>query len=90
MELARADNTDAFRLLLERYYMLALAIALHFVAQPETAQDLVQEAMLQAYLSLDHLRDASRFKSWFYGNVLNLSLWLRSKVVCSREESNYM
>ncbi len=70
--LARADNTEAFRLLLERYHTLAFAIALHFVAQPETAQDLVQEAMLQAYLSLDHLRDATRFKSWFYGIVLNV------------------
>ncbi len=69
---ARADNTEAFRLLLERYYTLAFAIALHFVVQPETAQDLVQEAMLQAYLSLDHLRDATRFKSWFYGIVLNV------------------
>ncbi len=72
VELARADHTEAFRLLLERYHTLAFAIALHFVAQPETAQDLVQEAMLQAYLSLDHLRDATRFKSWFYGIVLNV------------------
>src|SRR5258708_33207934 len=72
VELARADNTEAFRFLLERYHTLAFAIALHFVAQPETAQDLVQEAMLQAYLSLVHLRDATRFKSWFYGIVLNV------------------
>jgi len=79
VELARADNTEAFRCLLERYHALAFAIALHFVAQPETAQDLVQEAMLQAYLSLDHLRDATRFKSWFYGIVLNVCmLWLRN------------
>jgi RNA polymerase sigma factor (sigma-70 family) len=79
VELARADNTEAFRCLLERYHALAFAIALHFVAQPETAQDLVQEAMLQAYLSLDHLRDATRFKSWFYGIVLNVCRYWRRR-----------
>ncbi|TME05398.1 MAG: sigma-70 family RNA polymerase sigma factor [Chloroflexi bacterium] len=70
--LARADDAEAFRLLLERYQPMALAIALHQVSQSETAQDLVQEAMLQTYLSLDRLRDVTRFKSWFYGIVLNV------------------
>jgi RNA polymerase sigma factor (sigma-70 family) len=28
--------------------------------------------MLQAYLSLDHLRDEGRFKNWLYGIVLNV------------------
>ncbi len=70
--LARADDTEAFRLLLERYQTMAFAIALHQVSQPETAQDLVQEAILQAYLSLEQLCDVTRFKSWFYGIVLNI------------------
>ncbi len=70
--LARADDTEAFRLLLERYQPMAFSIALHQVSQPETAQDLVQEAILQAYLSLDQLRDVTRFKGWFYGIVLNM------------------
>lgn len=69
---ARADDTEAFRLLLERYQTMAFAIAQHKVTQIETAEDLVQEAMLQAYLSLDQLRDVTRFKSWFYGIVLNV------------------
>src|SRR5260370_5250274 len=77
---ARADDTEAFRLLLERYQTMALAIAQHKVAQIETAQDLVQEAMLQAYLSLDQLRDVTRFKSWFYGIVLNVCrYWQRGQ-----------
>src|SRR5258708_16918977 len=77
---ARADDTEAFRLLLERYQTMALAIAQHKVAQIETAQDLVQEAMLQAYLSLDQLRDVTRFKSWFYGIVLNVCrYWQRTQ-----------
>ena len=33
---------------------------------------MAQEAMLQAYLSLDRLRDDTRFQSWLYGIVLNV------------------
>jgi hypothetical protein len=39
--LARSDDTEAFRLLIERYQAMAYSIALHLVSQPETAQDLV-------------------------------------------------
>ncbi len=70
--LARAHDTDAFRQLVERYQTLAFSIALQLVSQPEMAQDLVQEAILQTYLSLDQLRDVTRFKSWFYGIVLHV------------------
>ncbi len=69
---ARADDTDAFRSLLERYQPMAFHLALRMVGKEEVAHELVQEALLQAYLSLDHLRDDARFKSWLYGIVLNL------------------
>jgi RNA polymerase sigma factor (sigma-70 family) len=39
----------------------------------DIAQDLVQEAMLQAYLSLGDLQNEDSFRSWLYGIVLNLS-----------------
>ena len=42
------------------------------IANEEIARELAQEALLQAYLSLDHLRDATRFKSWLYGITLNV------------------
>lgn len=43
--LARADDTYAFNLLLERYQVMALCIALRLVANEEVARELVQEAM---------------------------------------------
>lgn len=70
--LARSGDTEAFRVLIERYQFIAFSIAMHFASQSEVAQDLVQEAMLQAYLSLDQLREVIRFKNWFYGIVLNV------------------
>ena len=70
--LARSGDKDAFGQLIERYQQMVRRIALGMVAQEEIARELAQEALLQAYLSLDHLRDISRFKSWLYGIVLNV------------------
>ena len=70
--LARAGDKHAFGSLVERYQQMARRIALGMVAHDDTARELVQEAMLQAYLSLDHLRDDGRFRSWLYGIVLNV------------------
>jgi RNA polymerase sigma factor (sigma-70 family) len=53
--------------------VLARRIALRMVMAEEAAQDLVQEAMLQAYLSLRNLRNEDSFRSWLYGIVLNIS-----------------
>ena|SRR6266516_1063116 len=78
--LAQAGDADAFSQLIERTRVIALALAFRLIANPETVRDVIQEAMLQAFLSLDRLRDTTRFKSWFYGIVLNLCrTWLRQQ-----------
>ena len=69
---ARNGDRGAFRLLVERYEPLALRVARRAVLDEEVARELVQEALLQAYLSLDRLREEKRFRSWLYGIVLNL------------------
>jgi len=77
---ALADDAQAFTLLIERYQVMALFIAQRYAGNREIAQELVQEALLQAYLSLHRLRDPARFKSWFYGIVLNLCRsWMREQ-----------
>jgi len=72
VELARNGDKDAFGLLAQRYQMTARRFAMRLVGKEDSAQELAQEAMLQAYLSLDRLRDAARFKSWLCGIVLNI------------------
>ena len=69
---ARAGDKEAFGELVRRYQSLANRIARGLVSQDVCAQELVQDAMLEAYLSLAQLRDASRFKGWLCGIVLNL------------------
>jgi RNA polymerase sigma factor (sigma-70 family) len=70
--LAHSGNKDAFGQLIERYQPMVIRIATRMVIHEEIARELVQEAVLAAYLSLDQLRGASRFKSWLYSITLNV------------------
>jgi RNA polymerase sigma factor (sigma-70 family) len=82
--LARDGDKDAFGVLVARYQMIALRFALRLTGREDIAQDVAQEAMLQAFLSLAGLRDAARFKSWLLGIVLNVSRhYLREKRVAN-------
>ena len=51
---------------------MARRVALRMVRSEQLAEDLAQEAIVAAYLSLGSLRDEGRFASWLYGIVLNV------------------
>ena len=68
----REGDKEAFGYLVERYQQMVERIARKMIADDWIAHELAQESILQAYLSLKHLRDASRFKSWLYGITLNI------------------
>lgn len=70
--LARQGDKAAFGRLVRRYQPMAQRIAERMLRNEDLAGDLVQEAMLQAYLSLEKLHQPKRFKSWLYGIVLNI------------------
>jgi len=70
--LARVGDKDAFGCLIERYERMVTRLASRMIANRSVARELAQEALVQAYLSLDHLRDAERFESWLYGITLNV------------------
>jgi RNA polymerase sigma factor (sigma-70 family) len=69
---ARSGDRSAFAALVKRHRAMAQRIANIMLRQPEAAREMANEAMLQAYLSLDRLRDPSRFQSWLHGIVLNV------------------
>jgi RNA polymerase sigma-70 factor, ECF subfamily len=82
--LARQGDKAAFSRLVLRYQPMAQRIARQAIGNEDSARDIVQDAMLQAYLSLAKLNDPTRFKSWLYGIVLNLCrdyLRRRQKVI---------
>ena len=70
--LALQGDTTAFGQLVWRYQPMAQHIAKRMIGNEDLAQELVQEAMLQAYLSLKTLREPKSFKSWLYSIVVNL------------------
>ncbi len=82
--LSRQGNKAAFGQLMLRYKPMAQRLAKRAIGNEDLAQELVQDAMLQAYLSLKKLNDPTRFKSWLYGIVLNVCRndLRRRKVVC--------
>ncbi len=63
VRLARAGDPVAFRLLVERHQPMARARASR-LCRPDEVDDVVQESFLQAFATLDRLRDADRFAGW--------------------------
>ena len=57
------DRT-AFEALLDRHVDRVRLLASRML-QPQDAEDVVQEALLQAFLGLDRLRNPERFGSWY-------------------------
>jgi RNA polymerase sigma factor (sigma-70 family) len=72
VRLARAGDKKAFGDLITRHLPMARRLAQDMVGSAEIAKELAQEAMLQAYLSLGHLREDGHFRSWLGGIVLNV------------------
>jgi RNA polymerase sigma factor (sigma-70 family) len=68
---ARAGDPAAFAALVERNRDRVEAVAERLLA--EEAEDLVQEALLRAYLGLSQLRDPGRFGAWLCGIAVNLA-----------------
>lgn len=66
-----AGYPDAFEGLVLRYQNAAFAIALSYLPDREDAQDLVQEALIDAYCKLEQLRQPERFGCWFRTVVVN-------------------
>jgi len=77
----RAQNGDraAFRKLVERHERRAFAIAIGLVRDENDAREIVQEAFLRVYRSIDRFKGGSSFFTWLYRIVTNLSIDLIRK-----------
>ena len=66
-----AGNRSAFGILIDRHRAGALAFARRLVSRAD-AEDVVQDALISAFLAMGTLRAPERFKSWLLGIVINL------------------
>jgi len=74
-----AGDTDAYGTLVERYQDRLYHALWGILGSPEDARDVVQEALVQAYLKLNSFRAESRFYTWLYRIAMNLALSYRRR-----------
>ena len=72
VELARSGDREAFDELVKRYRPASRRLAYRLLRREELAEEIVQESLVRAWLSLDKLRDPTSFRSWLFGIVLNV------------------
>ncbi|MFQ6043501.1 MAG: sigma-70 family RNA polymerase sigma factor, partial [Candidatus Poribacteria bacterium] len=75
-----AGDTEAFSMLVKKYESAVYGFCYHKVGNFADAQDLAQEAFVQAYIDLPQLRDATKFSHWLYRIASNVcTTWLRKQ-----------
>lgn len=77
-----AGDRDAFGLLIDRHRDTARRLAYRILHVRAEAEDIVQDALLHAFLDLRELRARDRFVAWLLGIVVNLA---RSRLRARRE-----
>ena len=86
---ARTGDEAAIRWLLTRYRTRAIRLAAHVLRRrPEEAEDVVQEALVRAFRSLNNLRDDHGFAPWLFRIVVRLCLNRRRAARWEREVSS--
>jgi len=71
---ARAGDSAAFRVLVERHSRHLFRLAYRMTGHPEDAEDVVQETFLRAYRQLSKFDDRASFGTWLYRIAANCSL----------------
>lgn len=79
-----AGDREAFDILFQRYAPSVQRLCTRLLGTTVEAQDIAQEAALQAFLGLSHLREPARFAAWFHAIAGNLA---RSALRRQREYS---
>ena len=67
-------DTDAFGDLVTKYQNRLFNTMFHVAGSREEAEDIVQEAFVQAFVKLDSFQGASGFYTWLYRIAFNLSI----------------
>ncbi len=68
-----AGSREAFDILFQRYAPSVQRLCTRLLGPTGEAQDITQEAALQAFLGLSHLREPARFAAWFHAIAANLA-----------------
>lgn len=87
VRLAKKGSTEAFSRLYAEVYKDLYHIALYSLKNPHDASDVVSDTVLDAYCSIDKLREPEKFKSWIM-QILSAKIKRRQKEYYTAEELN--
>jgi hypothetical protein len=65
VEAAQAGDSEAYGALIQRFQQMAYATAYTYLGDHHLAEDLVQEAALEAFVHLPQLKETAAFPGWF-------------------------
>ncbi len=72
---------EAFSEIADKYASLVASIAYSIVNNSETAKDIAQDSLFDAFLKLDKLKDIDKFKSWLCQITKNKAInWVKSNI----------
>jgi len=74
-----AGKSTAFGQLVRKYQDRLYNTVVHVVGSTEDAQDVVQDAFVQAFLKLDSFQQTSAFYTWLYRIAFNVAASLRRR-----------
>lgn len=91
VKLVLSGETEAFGLLVARYQDRLFTAMVHVARSRSEAEDVVQEAMVQAYTKLASFQAESSFYTWLYRIAFNQAMTIRRKrePLTSIDESRY-
>jgi RNA polymerase sigma-70 factor, ECF subfamily len=76
---ALAGHSEAFGQLVLKYQDRLYNTVFHVVGHAEDARDVVQEALVQAFLKLDSFKHHSAFYTWLYRIAFNVAITHRRR-----------
>jgi RNA polymerase sigma-70 factor (ECF subfamily) len=80
VEKVLAGERDAFGQLVDRYQGPIYGLAYHYIGKYGEAEDLAQEAFLEAYRNLTRLKEPEKFCAWLRGITCRVCMnWLRKE-----------
>ena len=74
VKLAQGGNSKAFDQLVLRHQDSLRRLARRMTENEEDAEDLLQEAFMNAFRSISSFKGKSKFSTWLYRITLNLAL----------------
>lgn len=79
IELAKAGHGHAFDELTRRYIQKAYSIAYQMLSNPDDARDLVQDAFMEVFRTLERFDTQYRFSTWLYRILINKCINFRKR-----------